>query len=698
MNIECLNDIISDRLAIHIDASDINSWNLNSGFTSISLNKWSGAKSDNIYLYDFGLTAYDNGRVDDMKADLTLTPDDVKLNLYRVGYNNATGGTFYDSYGMSGVTTGSSVGNYFELDGGYLNGFFKLQEQNYEILPPRFGDGITIENILRIDPDSSGIFYLMGARAEDKYNPFFSGETKEIVTTEYVGVKTGVVGKSAVSLVESIDFSGVTTSNDNYLNAYINETVQKNAFSEFENSTEIVPTEQPRDATFDNLISFGITTDKRIEVKKVNGEGIINIKVSPNVIPPTPSGWTIITQVFTPEFTLAPEDLECAPRRTGDLTFYVNGRLFWTLKNYSEYYFVDIKNHYDKVLGLPYNISWGGGSFGLEHSWHYDINKVSIYSGETQIYIDDNFSVTENPLDDDACNNEPPIITGATGNSLVLLENNTTFSIPDVCDPNIDIPLTVMEATYSGTTGSSLNSYFIKYDIPLYLISNRDYDFSVNIYDSGIFEPISGATELPTSSISLVVYGTTDVSVVSDVPYKNPISVHDVVVNAPFDTSKYEYEYEIEPENLLIDGATGYPVSTDSNIEYIEQAAQKSVVTGIDKWNTLKLKIETEKNSGENLFYVGILIESTEPINENGQLFIDELKYQGSDILNQDSTKDNLLTEQNFNSSFKGGIQKLRIYDTAFNSQEVLHNARIESIDNPSYGLTIRRGGRIINA
>ena len=154
---------------------------------------------------------------------------------------------------------------------------------------------------------------------------------------------------------------------------------------------------------------------------------------------------------------------------------------------------------------------------------------------------------------------------GATGNSLVLLENNTTFSIPDVCDPNIDIPLTVMEAIYSGVTGNSLNTYFIKYEQPIYLISNRDYDFSVNIYDTGIFEPVTSI-----SSISLVVYGTTDVSVVSDVPYKNPISVHDVVENAPFDTNKYEYEYKIEPENLLIDGETGYPVSTDSNINYIE--------------------------------------------------------------------------------------------------------------------------------
>lgn len=696
MNLECLNDIISDRLAIHIDVSDIDSWNLNSGYTSISLNKWSGAISDNIFLYDFGLTAYDNGRVDDMKADLTLTPDDVKLNLHRVGYNNATGGTFYDLYGMSGVTTGSTVGNYFELDGGYLQGFFKLQEQNYEILPPRFGEGITIENILRIDSDSSGIFYLMGARAEDKYNPFFSGETKEIVTQEFVNVKTGIVGKSSVAVEQSIDFSGVTTSNLNFLNAFIDEEVQRNAFAEFENSTEIVPTEQPKDATFDNLISFGLTDDKRIEVKRVNSEGIIDIKISDNTITPTPSGWTIITQVFTPEFTIASEDLECAPRRTGDLKFYVNGRLFWTLKNYPEYYFVDIKNHYDKVLGLPYNISWGGGSFGLEHSWHYDINRVSIYSGETQIYIDDNFSITTNPLIDDACNTGGTIITGATGNSLILLENNTTFSIPDVCDPDIDLPLTVMEAVYSGATGNSLNQYFIKYDQPLYLISNRDYDFRINIYDTGIFHNIWNNQPV-INSITLVVYGTTDVSVISEIAYKNPVTVKDVVENAPFPTSTFEFEYEAEPSGLLIDGATGYPVINDSNINIIQQAAENGVVTNIDQWNTLKLKIETEKNSGENLFYVGLLLESTAPINEDGQLFIDEFKYQGSDILNQDSTKDNLLVQQNFNSSYKGGIQKLRIYDTAFNSQEVLHNARIESIDNPSYGLTIKRGGRIIN-
>lgn len=695
MNLECLSDIISDRLAIHIDITDLNSWDLNSGFTSVSLTKWSGAKSDNIYLYDFGLTAYDNGRVDDMKADLTLTPDDVLLTLNRVGYNNATGGTFYDLYPMSGVTTGSTVGNYFELDGGYLNGFFKLQNQNYEVLPARFGEGITIENILRIDSDSSGIFYLMGARSEDKYNPYFSGETVENIVKTATSVKTGIVGRSQTIVNETIEFSGVTTSNSNYLNAFIDETVQKNAFSDFQYSTEIVPTEQPKDATFENLIAFEITDDKRIAIKRVTSTGIVDIKISPNKIAVTPSGWTIITQVFTPdEIITNSEDLKCAARRTGDLAFYVNGRLFWELKDYSEYYFVDLKNQYDKVLGVPYNISWGGGSFGLKHSWHYDINRVTIYSGESQTYISDNFSVVPNPLNDDPCADDI-IITGATGNSLGLIANDTTFSVPDECPTtgSTGTSITVMEAAYSGATGNSLNQYFIQLDQPINLISNRDYDFSVDIYDTGIFTN----TSFGTNSISLVVYGTTDVSIVDETTYKNPVTTKDVIENAPFSTLDGEvYEYLDGETNLLIDGQTGYPIDSEGNDIIVTVASEKNVVTGTEKWNTIKLKIETEKNTKENLFYVGILIESSEPINEDGKLYIDEFKYQGSDILNQDSTKSGLLTEQNFDSSFNGGIQKLRIYDVAFNSQQVLHNARIESNGNPSYGLNIKRGGRII--
>lgn len=632
MNLDCLSGIITSRLAVHIDVSDIKSWDLNTGFTSISLTKWINAKSDNLNLLDFGLTAYDNGRVNKMYDGLLITPSDTKLSLYRVGFNNATGGTFYNGYEMSGVTTATTVGNYFELGGGYLQGFFKLQGQNFELLPNRFGEGITIENIIRIDQTSKGIFFLMGVRAEDKYNPYFSGETELIIDEQTTTISSGVVGRTNDITTSVTGFSGVTTSKDHYLNAFIDKEVKKKAFSSFEYSTEVLPIEQPKDSIFENIIAFEITDDKRIAVKRINSLGIIDEKISDNQIAST--GWTIITHVFTPDHKITdPEQLKCAERRKGTLTFYVNGRRFWNLENYDEYYFTSIKNDNEKTWGVPYNISWGGGSFGLKHSWHYDINRISLYSGNNTTYINENFVVENYPLNEDHCSS----ITAVTG--VTLSANTTIFAYEDECDPEILHPITVLSVNYTGTTAQTpSNQYYIEYVNPIELLSNRDYVFDVDIYDPGIFQNHINAK----SKISIVIYGTEDVEILEEIPYI----------------------------------AEGLGISSE--------------------WKTIQLKLKTKDNSSLNTFKVGILIESNMILNNGFKLFVNNFRYRGSDKLAQDITKRNQLIEQNFDSSYVGGIQKLRIYDVAFTSQEVLHNARIESINHPGYGLIIKRGGRII--
>lgn len=103
-----------------------------------------------------------------------------------------------------------------------------------------------------------------------------------------------------------------------------------------------------------------------------------------------------------------------------------------------------------------------------------------------------------------------------------------------------------------------------------------------------------------------------------------------------------------------------------------------------------------KNNTGQQYITVGLLIESSLPLVDNFILYIDDFIYAAPDNLNQDATKDDLLIEQNFNSSFKGGIQKLRIYDTSLSAQEVLHNAKFELNTTPDYGYTITKGGRII--
>ena len=634
MNLECLNDIIKDRLAIHIDISDVNSWNLNTGFSTVSLTKWSDAKSDNINLLDYGLTQFDNGFATNLYDSISLTPQNLNLTLNRIGYNNATGGTFFDIYPISAVTTGTSgIGNYFDLNGGYLQGFFKLENYNFEQFPARYDEGITIETLIRIDQFNEGIFYLMGARAEDKYNPFFSGETQLIITEQVETIPTGVVGQSSQLVTTITGFSGVSTSEGNFLNAFIDTQVRNTNYRQPEIDTfETIPVLQQNNSTFDNIIAFFIKDDGSIGIKRIDENGIISNRVSNNKI--TNTGWTIITIVFEPDEIINDvELLECLPARNGILKIFVNGRLFWKIDEYNEFFFRGINNAREKQIGVPYNISWGGGSFGLKHSWHYNINNVVLYDGNDSTYINNNFLVKEFPLKNDPCN-EILDITNPNVGGISLTADSTTFVIPDDCDPTSGTTLTVMKIEYTGTTAQTTGQqYYIEFSGLTNVLSNRDYEIFIDIYDPGIFRFGSQG------EISLVVFGTEDIEIIEQTTYKREM---------------------------------------------------------LNQWITIKTKFRLKNNTGLQNINLGLLINSNLILNDNFFLFVDNWNYKGSDILSQDERKQDLLIQQNFDSSFIGGIQKLRIYDIAFNNNMVLHNAIIES-NVSGYGIVINKGGRIIN-
>jgi hypothetical protein len=702
MNLECLNDIITDGLAIHIDISDIDSWNLNTGFTSVSLTQWAGAYSDNINLYDFGLTGYDNGRVDRMYDQLNIVPQDLKITLYRVGYNTGqtafSGTTQYDLYPISAVTSGSSVGNYFNLDGGYLQGFFKLEDYNYEVFPQRYNDGITIEVIIRIDSGSSGMFFLMGARAEDKYNPEFSGESQTFVTQTVTREPTGVVGQTRTIVTETTGFTGVQTSEENYLNPYIEEEQIKNAFTSWEDNTESVPVAaSPSANTKSNVIAFSLTTDKRLAYHYIDENNLVRSQVSNRQI--TATGWTIIDMVFTPDAPIDnydPAQAICYERRTGTLRFFVNGREFWKLNDFDEFYFRGFQNHKEKQLGVPYNISFGGGSFGLKHSWHYDFRTLPIYTGQNQSYIESGFTVNLNPLDPDPC------YTGDTGGSynslgLVLSADTNSFTEPIECETGTT-GVTVMRIQHTGTTGTTLHEYFILFEEDIDVISNRDLTLTADIYDTGIFRNMDEDGYQIYSSINIIPIGSENFDVIRDVMYTNPINAFEQTNLGPFPTFDGNiYEYTDSQTALLIDGQTGYPVMNEYNESLLSgNTTQFISIGGINTWNTLETKFRIDENSANQTIKAGILIRSTAPLNDNFVLFVNNFKYIGADNLSQDSRKQDLLIQQNFDSSYIGGIQKLRIYDYAFNSQEVLHNAKIELENNPGYGYVVSTGGRII--
>lgn len=675
MNLECLNDIISDNLVVNIDLTDLKSWDLNTGLTAFSLTKWSGAYSDNINLIDFGLTEFDNGRTNIMWSGITLTPNDTLFSMYRVGFNNVINPTTGETSGvtvtttylpMSATSTSGGSTNYFDLNGGYLQGFFKLDGFNYQLLPTRYNNGITIETILYLYPNSHGIFLMLGARAEDKYNPYFSGET----------------------ISESTGSSGITTSFDNHLDALLPSQQIKNGFTLPEEMTRTVYTNvQPIDNLKNNVIAFEITQDKRLGVKYINANGLVVSELSPPII--TTTGFTVIAIVYTPNNEIEdPELLDCAEQRLGKLVLYVNGRSVWKISEFPEFYFKPFANDKEKQIGVPYSISWGGGSFGLKHSWHYDKQTYSLYSGQDTTYINSKFIPIENPISTD-CYVAPTGDTYLAG--LSFSANSITFTEPDNCNPSIENPITVLQIKYTGGTGTT---YFIKFNQPISVISNRDYDVEMSIFNDNFFVGDD-------NKITILTYSdTTDVNIVSEIQYVYPLTTKYINQIINQNTHKWldQQEYEYSINGIMYYGTSGTMV-TPENANIVGFNGQTLLIsnyysTGENAWLPIKCKFRIPDNIGQKFINIGILIESNDIFNSGGTLYIKNFTYSAADILVQDNNKNNLLIQQNFDSSFIGGIQKLRIYDRAFTSSEILNNTYWESKENPN--IVVSKGGRII--
>ena len=144
-------------------------------FSSSTINyssiQWSGAILNINEIYHFGLNGYDNRRVNTIYDNLSINLDK------RFILKAVSGDTFCYNIQTSGNTA--------TLCGGFFQGFYKLDSEDYEVLPEWYGDGWTAEfTILKqsgcticssgitlndLYPNNSGIFYYVGTRAENKF-------------------------------------------------------------------------------------------------------------------------------------------------------------------------------------------------------------------------------------------------------------------------------------------------------------------------------------------------------------------------------------------------------------------------------------------------------------------------------------------------------------------------------------------------
>lgn len=347
--------ILTDGLIAYFDANNSQSLKYNGKFYLESLVKWKKSITDNIELKDYGLTAYDIGLSTNLTGNTTLFKSYNKLQLYPISSFDSTGGTIPSSYTYTTAYTGNKL--YLQLQGGYFQNFFKLEDYNWELLPYRYNNGLTLDTWIKIDnttsaltQQNSGIFLYMGARAENKFSTLYSGDSGYTTST---GLP---LGPDHIDLEQGIY--------DNVISFGLNNKLQLG---------------------YKYINSTGLTIENYSENSLTSGNKHIVITFKPcSIYPDEENGGQCGTDHQSSRFkTVWSDVVDCLDRREGQLSMYVNGRLFFQDKCFPEqFWFKGLDTEREKQIGVGYTISLGGGSFGLKHSYHYG-QSIPGYTGTT---------------------------------------------------------------------------------------------------------------------------------------------------------------------------------------------------------------------------------------------------------------------------------------------------------------------------
>lgn len=181
---------------------------------------------------DVGLTGIDNGLTDRMSGETLYYTRGLldSINKFdRLSYDrhlkliSVTSNVRSPNSRFSGITANTlynivskqeaGIGYYQELYGGFYQGFYKLYEYDWQILPERYELGWSMETVIKpriydefepgagettlneIYPNNAGIFFYMGTRAEDKFYHYATGHPESYtaytrVTEELSCLKT----------------------------------------------------------------------------------------------------------------------------------------------------------------------------------------------------------------------------------------------------------------------------------------------------------------------------------------------------------------------------------------------------------------------------------------------------------------------------------------------------------------------------
>ena len=170
----------------------------------------------------------------------------------------------------------------------------------------------------------------------------------------------------------------------------------KETVCSYSGDTEILLELDKNADIYDNAIGFRITDDGSIGYRTLKyycSGGTTGVTVFEDY---SMSGmvrtneWSKITIRYVLDKTYSDEELKCSPRRKGKILIYVNCRLKHIFKDVDEFIARRLNEFEGKQVGVPFNISLGGGSQGLLEHMTFDGQDIS----DLGLLIEKNFAGT----------------------------------------------------------------------------------------------------------------------------------------------------------------------------------------------------------------------------------------------------------------------------------------------------------------
>jgi len=442
--------LTKDNIIFDFDISNIKSFDNNAGFSVTSLTFWENYVLSNLTLTGFGQTMYDFGLATSFTDSKSFSIKDRNLVFNRIGYNDSEGNTTFPNIQLY---TSSTEGNSFDLSGGYLSTYIKLYDKPFQLGKYRNENGFSIDTWLYIDNETfeninsftDGFFLYLGTKSENKFNVAFSGSNDD----------TSKISYDNYNFIDDLEYNAVGL--------------------KFNNDKTI---------SLKYLVTSAFTT----EIKTDN--------------PIETTGWTNIVTTFRYCKKIKDFDndslVDCIPRRDGHFKIFVNGVLFHEIDNLEEFFWLrPLKTDVDKQIGIPFTINWGGGTWGLKHSFVDAISSATvtenIITGREFIYQSgyslQNLSgysytlVTGQTLFNDG--DFGTFETSINNVSSDLVGSLLTSSLTQAYSGSSSLLLTYTD--YTGYSFSAISNNLLKFTQPIILTSNTKYIYSTKLYDNDSF-------------------------------------------------------------------------------------------------------------------------------------------------------------------------------------------------------------------